>query len=339
MPDESRRAFLKRMGQLGLAAAVGHTLSARPARAAPDAASTLPILGTRPDTGPIDQSLKSPVVHVERGEVVDRESIHTTLLREMVEEGVKALTGTKRPGDAWNRLLQPDDVIGIKFNQVGFRELDSTDVMAAQLLESLAAAGFGPDRVILIEVPTVLAAKLKTRPQVIGFAGGEVSYGTGSDELAAVLQEVTAIINVPFLKTHNIAGMTGCLKNLSHALVRRPGRCHGQACAPYVGNIVALPQIRSKLRLHLVNAIRALYDGGPAVKPQGIWNHAGLIISRDPVAADAVGTDIINEHRQRHKLPPIGNAAGQIPHLHTAARLGLGTDDQDYINLLHLTDW
>ena len=43
----------------------------------------------------------------------------------MIDDGIKALTETSRPGDAWNRILKADDVIGIKFNQVGTKELDS----------------------------------------------------------------------------------------------------------------------------------------------------------------------------------------------------------------------
>jgi uncharacterized Fe-S center protein len=69
-----------------------------------------------------------------------------------------------------------------------------------------------------------------------------------------------------------------------------------------------------------------------------MWNHAGLIVSKDPVAADAVGLDIINDERSRRSLPQIGNGAGQIPHIHAAAKLGLGTDDQDYIVLRDLKD-
>ena len=339
MPKQSRRTFLKRIGQAGLTVAAARLLVEGRSVLAEDPASTLPIIESRPDTGPIDASLKSTVVHVRRPEVVDRQSIHAALLREMIEDSVKALTQTRKPADAWNKLLRPDDVVGIKFNHVGAKELDSTDMVAAQLVQSLGEAGLGPKRIMLIEAPAALAAKLGTRPETPGWSGGEVSFGTGSEELAAVLQEVTAIINVPFLKTHNIAGMTGCLKNLSHALVRRPGRYHDQGCAPYIGNIVALPQIRSKLRVNVMNAVRALYDGGPAVQRQGIWSHAGLIMSRDPVAVDAVGIDIINDHRQRHGLPAIGNAAGQIPHVHAAARLRLGTDDQDYIDLREVTEW
>lgn len=338
MPVENRRTFLKRVGQAGLAAAAERLLTGRALGAAQDTAATLPILQTRPDTGPIGTFLKSTVVHIRRPEVVDRQTIHPPLLREMIEESIRVVTDTLRPADAWNKLLRTDDVIGIKFNHVGAKELDSTDLMAAQLVASLADAGFPPDRIMLIEAPSGVSKDLGTRPEVHGWSGGEVPFDGGSEELAAVLQEVTALINVPFLKTHNIAGATGCLKNLSHALIRRPGRYHDQACAPYVGNIVALPQIRSKLRLNIVNAIRALYKGGPNVHPDGMWNHAGLIVSRDPVAADAVGVEVINDRRSRLGLAAIGNSSGHVPHIHAAAKLGLGTDDQDYIELREMRE-
>jgi hypothetical protein len=338
MSKENRRTFLKRIAQAGLTAAAGQLMAGERSALAENSVSTLPILESRPDTGPIDASLKSTVVHIRRPEVVDRQSIHAPLLREMIEDSLKTLTEVRKPGEAWNRLLKPDDVIGIKFNHVGAAELDTTDMVAAQLIQSLGEAGFAPRQIMLIEAPTNLAATLGTRPETLGWSGGEVSFGTGSEELAAVLQEVTAIINVPFLKTHNIAGVTGCLKNLSHALIRRPGRYHDQGCAPYVGNIAALPQIRSKIRLNIVNAIRALCEGGPHVRPHGMWNHAGLLVSRDPVAADAAGIDIINDERRRRSLPLIGNKAGHIPHIHAAARLSLGTDDQDYINLVDLKE-
>jgi hypothetical protein len=101
-----------------------------------------------------------------------------------------------------------------------------------------------------------------------------------------------------------------------------------------VGDIVALDQIRSKLRIHIVNALRVVYQGGPTVVPEGVWTHAGLIVSTDPVAADATGIDLLNEQRARAKLPPIGDDQAHIPHIHAAAQRGLGTDDQDYIQVI-----
>jgi hypothetical protein len=296
----------------------------------------LPELASRPSTGVIDPTLKSVVAHIRAPLAIDGLTIHPRLPRDMVEEGLRMMTGKDQIADAWHSFLKPDDVIGIKFNQVGFESLATAAPLARHLVESLGAAGFAPERIMLVEVPPKLAHALKTRPAVIGWSGEAVSFGSGQERLSAVLQEVTALINVPFLKTHNIAGMTGCLKNLSHALVHRPGRYHANACAPFVGDILSLPQIRSKLRLHIVNALRAVYRGGPDAAPDNIWPHSGILISQDPVAADQLGIDIINEQRAIAKLPRIGDADAHIPHVHHAAQRGLGTDDQDYIELMTL---
>ena len=65
--------------------------------------------------------------------------------------------------------------------------------------------------------------------------------GGPRDRLAGVLDQVTAIVNVPFLKTHNLAGMTCCLKNLSHALVKHPAQFHTGGCKE-VADIVVFMQ-------------------------------------------------------------------------------------------------
>ena len=67
-----------------------------------------------------------------------------------------------------------------------------------------------------------------------------------------------------------------------------------------------------------------------------MWPHCGVIVSNDPVAADSVGLDILNERRRQMRLfPAVGDQAEQIRHLlRGAASRGLGTDDQDYITLL-----
>jgi hypothetical protein len=333
MQPQGRRTFLKGVLRGASASALGAWCNARAARAA-SIDSSLPALGSRPSIGPIDASMKSTVAHVRVEEVLAGNKVHPSLVAEMIEEGLRAITGAASIADSWHHVLHPDDVIGIKFNKVGADSLATTVPFATQLLDTLRKAGFAPDRIMLIEAPDGLAHELKARPQTLGWSGGRISFGSGEEELAAVLQEVTAIINVPFLKTHNIAGMSGCLKNLSHALIRRPARYHQNACAPYVSDILALPQIRRKLRLHIVNALRAVYDAGPEATIENTWAHRGIIISQDPVAADSVGLDLINDRRARLRLRAVGDANGRVPHLQAAAAKGLGTDDQDYITLL-----
>jgi uncharacterized protein (DUF362 family) len=334
----SRREILSQAGCIGAAYLLAGSQTARAARnigttSAPSASQpTTQPASTRPSSA-VPAALKSVVSDIRARQVVADSAIHEELLREIVEEGVREVTGAASPGEAWNKLLRSDDVIGIKFNHIGEEVINTSLPMAVQLVESLKSAGFSPDRIILIEAPWQASRRLKTRPCPVGFAGPKVSFGSGEDELAAVLQEVSAIINVPFLKTHNLAGMSCCLKNLSHALIRRPKLCHASACSPFVGDILALPQIRPKLKIHIVNALRAVFDGGPVPDRKSLWTHSGVLVSTDPVACDKVALDILNEQRATRKLPVIGNLDGQIPHVHAAAAHGLGTDDQDYIEV------
>ena len=334
--SSSRREFLRRAGQAGAAVALGGALIEANA-ASPGTPATLPALTSRPTTSQVDPLLKSVVADIRAREVVVEAVIHETLLGEMIDESVRLAARRSSPAAAWNTLLKPDDVVGIKFNHIGQEVISTTEPFARQVVESLKRAGIAPERIMLIEAPEQLTHDLRTRRCPVGFSGPKVAFGSGEDELAAVLQEVTAIINVPFLKTHSIAGMTCCLKNLSHALIRRPKLCHANGCSPFVGDILALPQIRPKLKLHLVNALRAVFDGGPTPSRHLLWRHCGILASTDPVATDAVATDILNDERSARKLRALGNREGQIGYLQAAAARGLGTTDQDYISVLRPT--
>ena len=49
-----------------------------------------------------------------------------------------------------------------------------------------------------------------------------------------------------------------------------------------IAEICALPQVRGKLVLNVMDGLVAGYAGGPAFKPQYSWNYGGLLFSRDP---------------------------------------------------------
>ena len=114
------------------------------------------------------------------------------------------------------------------------------------------------------------------------------------------------------------------MKNLSHGLVKHPARFHRNACSPYIADIVALPQIRSKLRLCLVDALRVVYEGGPVPTADTVSNEGIILASTDPVAADSVGLAVLNEVRRRMALSPVAQSAADIDHLAAAHQRGLG---------------
>lgn len=245
----------------------------------------------------------------------------------MLDKGLSLATGTASSAEAWQSILRPDDVVGLKFNRCGADGLGTTVALAETLIDSLTAAGFDPSQLVPMEVPEVIYQQRSvTRPDM-GWQREETEFASGSDRLAAVLQQVTAIINVPFVKTHNIAGLTCCLKNLSHALVKHPARFHGNHCSPYIADIVAVPQIHSRLRLHLVNALRVVVDGGPQAHDDSIHGAGALYFSTDPVAADAVALEEVNRIRLDRSLPPIERRGGLLDYLQVADQHGLGRSE------------
>jgi len=316
----TRRGFLAGAGTVaaaGLAAPgfLSRCLGQTPADTPTDPAGDMStVVGVRSD-------------HVARGRIV-----HPGLLRDMLRIGLKAVTGHTNEKEAWHSILSPDDVIGLKFNQSGAAGLGTTPPMAETLVSSLTDSGWNSGRIVLIEVPYELNEKLGTIPPRRDWLPGEVSFGDAQDRLSGLLAQVTAIVNVPFLKQHNIAGMTGCLKNLSHALVKHPARFHGNKCSPYVGDIVALPQIRDKLRLHVVNALRIVTDKGPDARDSYIVDQNEILLGLDPVAVDSIGLEILNRVRLKQGMGKIEDHQGEVAHLPAAGARGLGRHERHQID-------
>ncbi|MHC4234213.1 MAG: DUF362 domain-containing protein [Planctomycetota bacterium] len=267
------------------------------------------------------------MVRVRSQSVVAGRSVDTRLLGEMLAKGLVLSTGTSTAAEAWQSLLGPDDVVGLKFNRSGAKGLGTTAPMAEALVASLIEAGLAPSQLVPIEVPSPIGERFGTTRPDPSWDTQETSFGSGSDRLAAVLRQVTAIINVPFLKTHNIAGMTCCLKNLSHALVKHPAKFHDNHCSPYIADVVALPEIKGKLRLHIVNGLRLVYEGGPEAPASGTAECGFLLIGRDPVAVDVVGLGEINYLRQDKGLRPIDRGDGSLDYLAAAGARGLGCNE------------
>lgn len=277
---------------------------------------------------------RSPVVQAQNRHVVKGLEVHHQLLAEMLRDTLTSLTDTPTIAQAWRSLLHRDDVIGLKFNRSGQQIIATTAVVADALISSLVDAGWPADQIVCIEAPPGVEARAGTRRARTGYDSKATDFGSGSDQLASVLNEVTALIDVPYLKTHNIAGMSCALKNLSHGLVKHPARFHDNGCSPFVADIVAIPQIRAKLRLCLVDALRVVYDRGPEATADTISNEGVLMASRDPVATDALGLVLLNDVRRQRNLDPVAPSAENLGYLAAAQQIGLGVARRHEIELL-----
>ncbi|MBU0639541.1 MAG: DUF362 domain-containing protein [Planctomycetes bacterium] len=262
---------------------------------------------------------RSRVVDMRAGNVLRATIVDKPVLAELLAQSIQILAGVPDARSAWRSVLGSARRIVLKFNHVAADAIQTTDIMARTLVEALADAGYAPGTIALVEAPEHLTTELGTRRATGGW-GESIVVGDSTEQLAAYLDESDAIINVPFLKTHQIAGMSGCLKNLSHALLRHPARYHANGCSPYVGQVVRSPVVSSKLKLNVVNALRVVVKGGPDAEDQDLFPYGGILLGYDPVAVDAIGLDTLA--RLRRQLETDANL--RVTYLSSAADLDVG---------------
>jgi hypothetical protein len=116
-----------------------------------------------------------------------------------------------------------------------------------------------------------------------------------------------------------------------------PASYHPNACEN-LGALWRLPLCKGKTRLNvLVMLTPQFHSVGPHnFSPEHVWPYSGLIVSRDPVAADSIGAAIIAAKR----LDFFGEARPISPSVHHIAvadtRFGLGSSRIERIDLLRL---
>lgn len=333
MAKSSRRVFLQKAGAFAVGAvAIGSRAGAE--SIAEDLTTTRPAT-TRPnpatDSASIVVSLSNPLV-------MSGSKIHEPALQGMIQHGLRVALDRPNLEQPWRQIFRDQDIIGIKFDPVGWEELATSEVFATVLVRSLGQAGISPQHIMLLDAPPSLTQTLGTRAAPVGWQKEEVAIGSTHERLSRALSEVTALINVPFLKHDNITGLAGAIKNISLPFVRRQLPYYQNGGAPHLAHIAALPQIRSKLRVHIVNGLRGVFEGGPAAPREGTWLAGRVLVSTDMVAIDQICVDLLDERRQAAQLSPISDRQGRVAHVHAAAKLGLGTDDRDYIRLLQFQE-
>lgn len=271
-----------------------------------------------------------------------------TAAREYLNRSLQALTGRNDPAAAWGALFSRQEIVGIKLSCLPGRMLSSSPGLTAAIVEGLLAAG--------IEKKNIIVWERSSRE--LENAGYEISRTglrtMGSDELAgggygsriasagsvgtifsAIMEEIDALISVPVLKDHDLAGVSLAMKNMYGAIFN-PNKFHANRCDPYVADLCSHPLVRGKLRLSVCDASRVQFHNGPAFSPRYAREFGGLLVSRDPVALDFCGWGIIDSLRREAGLPALAAAGREPSYIRTAARLGLGRADERQIRKINL---
>ena len=251
---------------------------------------------------------RSRVVIVRNQALLAGDQIDQKTAERMLGQAVAKLLGTQTSAQAWKALFKPTDVVGIKVNCLCGKGVSTHPEIAYAVVAGLKMAGVRPENIIIWDRSTGDLVKCGYTPnkgegvQVLaddGNWGEVVRSGSFNGRLSKIITErITAIVNVPILKTHNLSGLTCALKN-HYGSFHNPGDHHSNGCNPYLADLNALPQIKDKTRLVVVDAARPLSDGGPGMKADALFDYYGIIVSKDPLAVDRVGLDIVNSRRRQ----------------------------------------
>ena len=302
---------------------------------------------------------------------IDLPTVHT-----MLSAGMRQLTGTSDDRDAWSRFISPDDVVGIKVNCSGAPTINSNPELVAAIIQNLQAVGvpahniyiydrFGDQmRIVNFEAhvqPGVKTAAAENgndgRGSILGydpFTYVEVDFfgedDTRSNLIRLVSDRFTKVINVPTLKEHRAAGVTGCLKNMAYGNFSNVARSHRWAKTntySFIGTLASVDTLRSKTVLNVADGIRSIWHGGPFCQsPRFLFYPKEIVVGTDPVAIDHYLIEMVEAKREREgavslfnrdpehikagpELDPNFNSFIREPgHVQYASTLGLGVFDK-----------
>jgi uncharacterized protein (DUF362 family) len=272
--------------------------------------------------------------------------------RAMLERALTELSGEATLVQALGRYIHPADRVAIKVNgisgQTGHTMAVNYEVILP-LVEGLIALGVPPAQITVFEqFPEFLKG---TRVSVDGYplpAGVQTGAHNNRDAVMPFVTvfnrqktryvrqvtDATALINLTTIKDHHLCGMTGALKNLTHGQIINPHDHHAMGCDPQIPLLYNFPVLRSRVRLHIADAFKLIYDLGPLDRePSRRIPHGAIYASTDPVALDSIGHRILDHARKERGLPSLVASKRDPSYVRTAAELGLGIADLNAIRL------
>ena len=145
-----------------------------------------------------------------------------------------------------------------------------------------------------------------------------------------VTKKITKLINIAVLKHNEDSGVTWTAKNIALGVTTNKIRFHIDYCTKSIPEILNKPCIKDKMVLHIGEA--AKISTVSVVGAQLAFDNR-LFFSKDPVAMDRVGLDILEKKRLEQGLEPIKDIS---THIAACAKKGLGTCDLSKIDLREL---
>lgn len=347
----SRRVFLG-----GLAAGAGAALLG-PRAALADAPPTVATLAAKPPAGFVPLSIPGKIVKVSKGGTLQANALwpERSAAKLMLERAMAELTGKSDLGAAFARFVHKDDKVAIKPNGIAGKNgatMASNKELVLEIVRGVVAAGVPPANIVIFEqYPAFMAGtRCADRSGVVDpdFPAGVTAaihenkdavmpeikvYGIPT-KFVRPFTEATAVINVGLIKDHSICGYTGCLKNITHGATINPHAFHEHNASPQIAELYAQEVVKSRVRLHITDGFKLIYDEGPLDKnKRRRVPHEAVYATTDPVAMDVIGWSVIEEWRRNNGLPTLKDAGREPSYIRVAGDLGLGVYDKNKISM------
>lgn len=265
------------------------------------------LLAHEPEPRPVGVPARSKVVLIRDPKVLDEKGVlNLAVASRMVDEALCALLGTRTAEEAWKQCFGPKDKVGIKTNVYAY-----------------------------LRTPEALEGALKKR--IAGCGVSEKDIPVTDREAFQLFGDRTALLNIRPVRNHHWSGIGGCIKNyITTAPPAQWASYHPDSCLS-LGAVWQLPIVKDKTRLNILLALNPLFYGrGPHnFDPRYQWAYGGIFVSKDPVALDALGAELLRLKRVEH----FGEDRPVTPTKHIQAaetKYGLGVSDLARIDLLKL---
>lgn len=320
-------------------------------------------------------------VHSEKSLDDATERVHPVAVHEMMSRGMRSLTGLKNDRDAWARFFDAKDVVGIKVNCSGAPNIMSTPEVVSDIVANLAALDIPPKNIYIYErfldqlrsvhyeryVPAGvnIVAVENPRGSLLGYDPNtyvEVDFfgeeDTRSNMARLVTERFTKIINVPNIKDHGAAGVTGCLKNIAYGDFSNVARSHHREktnTLTFIGTLASVEPLRSKTVLQVMDGLKGVWHGGPfAPERRFRFYPRQMMFGTDPVAIDHLELDFVEAKRKAEGAlsiydrstanisfsdrldPRINHYIREPGHIEYASKLGLGVYDLPHIHVTEI---
>ncbi|MCP4899846.1 MAG: DUF362 domain-containing protein [bacterium] len=251
---------------------------------------------------------RSTVVLIRDADALDeRSAVNPEVIQQMLDKAVIELFGGNSPQDAFRTIISPDQTVGIKTNVWNH-----------------------------LPTPPEVENAIKRRVMDVGVPEEKIGIDDHTVRSNPIFQNADSIINVRPLRTHYLSGVSGCMKNLIMFSENQP-KWHPNSCQD-LGLLQTLPEVKGKLRLHVLCALTPQFHGRGAhhFSRRYVWKYKGLIVGTDAVAVDSVALQLLMAKRTEvlgasRALPPVPIHIERADKVH-----GLGNSDMANIDLVKL---